>query len=181
MVNIGQENEEAMRRFVSGKLSEEERLAILDEKGSADLVRKYLESSNLFTVNQDLSKDTEKTDIEKIEDLIKQGEVEFAIDLIKGLGENISDYEKFLIGGRIDQNGRPWPSTFCTEIREASNWNWEEREVKFYEIFGKLVENCPKNVICKVHLSLIHTLLIFQKRGLKVFILQSVPFLFYGI
>lgn len=148
MVNIGQENEEAMRRFVSGKMSEEERLAILDEKGSADLVRKYLESSNLFTVNQDLSKDTEKTDTEKIEDLIKQGEVEFAIDLIKGLGENISDYEKFLIGGRIDQNGRPWPSTFCTEIREASNWNWEEREVKLYEIFGKLVENCPQNVMC---------------------------------
>ena len=149
MVNAVQENEEIMKRFFSGTMSEEDRLAILDEKGSADLVRKYLESSNLFMVNHDLSKDAERTEIEKIEDLIKQGEVDFAIDLIKGLGENISDYEKFLEGGRIDQNGRPWPSTFSIEIREASNWNWEERELKLYEIFGKLVENCPRNVICK--------------------------------
>ena len=128
MVNAVKKSEEVMKRFFSGTMSEEERLAILDKKGTAELVRKYLELSKVFIVDKDLPKDIEKTDIEKIEDLINQGEVKFAIDLIKGLGENISDYEKFLEGGRIDQNGRPWPSNFCISIREASNWNWEERE-----------------------------------------------------
>ena len=52
MVNAVQENEEIMKWFFSGTMSEEDRLAILDEKGT-DLVRKYLESSNLFMVNHD--------------------------------------------------------------------------------------------------------------------------------
>ncbi|MDG1324582.1 MAG: hypothetical protein P8P49_02365 [Opitutales bacterium] len=146
MVNTGLENQEVMKRFFSGEMSEEERLAILDENGSADVVKKYWESSNFFTVDKDLPKNVERTDAEKIEDLIKQGEVNFAIDLIKGLGENISDYDKFIKGGRIDPKGRPWPSTFCTSIKEASSWDWGERDVKLYEMFGKLVENCPQNV-----------------------------------
>ena len=145
MVKTGLENQEVMKVFFSGEMSEEERLSILDEKGIADSARKYLESTNVFTDDKHLSRNIERTDVEKIEDLIKKGEVNFAIDLIKSLGENISDYEKFLEGGRIDQNGRPWPSTFCISIKEESDWNWEERDVKLYEIFGKLVENCPQN------------------------------------
>jgi len=146
MVNTARENQEVMKRFFSGEMSEEERLKLLDHPGTVELLCK----PRAITINSSDSKDTstniEKTTIEKFEDLIKQGEINFAIDLIKGLGEDIPDYERFLEGGRIDHSGRPWPSTFCTSIKEASGWDWEERDVKLYEMFGKLVENCPQNV-----------------------------------
>lgn len=146
MVNTGRENQELMKGFFSGEMPEAERLQVLDNKDLVGLLRQYWKSKTVFTKDQNSSDNIEKSDAEKIEDLIKEGELEFAIDLIKGLGENISDYDKFLEGGRIDPQGRPWPSIFCTAIREASNWNCEEREVKLYETFGKLVENCPQNV-----------------------------------
>ena len=147
MVNTGRENQEVMKRFFSGEMSEEERLKLLDYPGTVELLCKPRALTINSSGSKDSSRNIEKTTIEKIEDLIKQGEINFAIDLIKGLGEDIPDYERFLEGGRIDHSGRPWPSTFCSSIKEASDWSWgKERDTKWYETFGQLVENCPENV-----------------------------------
>ena len=105
MVNTGRENQEVMKRFFSGEMSEEERLKLLDYPDTVELLCKPRALTINSSGSKDSSKNIEKTTIEKIEDLIKQGEINFAIDLIKGLGEDIPDYERFLEDGKIFQTG----------------------------------------------------------------------------
>ena len=60
MVNTARENQEVMKRFFSGEMSEEERLKLLDHPGTVELLCK----PRAITINSSDSKDT-STNTEK--------------------------------------------------------------------------------------------------------------------
>lgn len=86
-----------------------------------------------------------ESDAEKIIRLVMAGEIEFARDLLLSL-KKLEGHEKLLEGGRIDHNGRPWPSGFCMEAKAEGEWGVEGKQNKFYQLFAMLVVTCPKEV-----------------------------------
>ena len=75
------------------------------------------------------------------------GETDHAMDLIRGLDDGFKNYDKFLVGGRIDHNGRPWPSEFCRKVEKKGSWTWDQQSQKCYELLFLLLENRPPEVL----------------------------------
>jgi hypothetical protein len=86
-----------------------------------------------------------ESDAGKIIRLVMVGEIEFARDLLLSL-KKLEGHEQLLEGGRIDHNGRPWPSDFCLKAKDEGEWDWEGKQKKFYQLFAMLVVTCPKEV-----------------------------------
>lgn len=141
MVNESQRDNlsSSVAEFLSGRMPEQERLLMLDDSAAVALIRESLPA-----LATDDSK-AEKSESEKIIDLMMAGEIEFAHDLILSL-KKLEEHEKLLEGGKIDHNGRPWPSDFCKELKETAKWGWKERNENVYKIFASLVATCPDEV-----------------------------------
>ena len=132
--------------FFSGDLSEAERLRMLDDPESVAQLIGFIKSPSLPSKNKKEEEPEKKeSKLDKIERLLIAGETEFATELLHGSKGNFIGYEKLLEGGRIDGNGRPWPSAFCTKVKDAVNWDWQEEKEKWYQLFGILVECCPSD------------------------------------
>ena len=137
---------EKLNQFLSGDLPEVERLELLDRSDMVRALQQALKSNASISMPL-VQVEEQKSDSKKIEDLIIKGEIEFAMDLLICLGSNLSEYETLLEGGKIDHNGRPWPSHFCSRVKEQSDWGWgEECQLKWYQLFGLLAENCPTEI-----------------------------------
>lgn len=126
----------SLASFFGGKMTEEERLSLLDNPELVNLLRDKMPSFASCATSQ------EKSDTEKLMDLLVAGEIEFARDLIASLSELV-DHEELLKGGRIDHNGRPWPSDFCVSLKEKAQWSWREEKRLTYQMFAMLAATCP--------------------------------------
>ena len=85
--------------------------------------------------------------------------MEFALDLIRSGALQDEDYSVMLEGSRIDDNGRPWPSTFCRKVKESANWGWgEEADAKCYQLLAMLVNYCSKDAEIDFSLTWINSL-----------------------
>ena len=141
MVNESQRDSlgSSIEEFLSGRMPEQERLLMLDDSDAVALIQ-----AGLSSLPSDGLKE-EKSESEKIIELMMVGEIEFAHDLILSL-KKLEEHEKLLEGGRIDHNGRPWPSDFCNELKGRAKWGWQEKNGNVYKIFAMLVATCPDDV-----------------------------------
>ena len=138
---------ELIKKFFSGEMSEEERLDMLDDASMVELICSSLFAKGGNPETKLSDQKVNHSNFEKIEKLFLKGEFEFAMDLIVGLKLDESIFRQLLEGGRIDQNGRPWPSEFCNRIKESSVWGWEDSELRWYELFGTIFDLCPSDEV----------------------------------
>lgn len=151
-------NNEKVSDFWQGKLTQEERLAMIDDPS---MVASLLESMGNRPPVRKESTEPEmlESSVEKLEKLLEGGEMEFALDLIRSGALQDEDYSLMLEGSRIDDNGRPWPSTFCRKVKESANWGWgEEADAKCYQLLAMLVNHCSKDAEIDFSLTWINSL-----------------------
>jgi len=151
-------NNEKVSDFWQGKLTQEERLAMIDDPS---MVAALLESMGNRPSARKESTEPEvlESSVEKLEKLLKSGEMEFALDLIRSGALQDEDYSGMLEGSRIDDNGRPWPSTFCRKVKESANWGWgEEADAKCYQLLAMLVNHCSEDAEIDFSLTWINSL-----------------------
>lgn len=138
---------ELIKKFFSGQMPDEERLEMLDDAVMVELICNSLSAKEGDSTTELSDQKVNLSNFEKIEKLFVKGEFEFAMDMITGLRLDESLFSQILEGGRIDQNGRPWPSKFCNKIKESSVWGWQDSELRWYELFGTIFDLCPSDEI----------------------------------
>jgi hypothetical protein len=151
-------NKEKVSDFWQGKLTQDERLAMIDDPL---MVASLLESMGNRPPVRKESAEPEmlESSVEKLEKLLEGEEMEFAFDLIRSGALQDEDYSVMLEGSRIDDNGRPWPSTFCRKVKESANWGWgEEADAKCYQLLAMLVNHCSEDAEIDFSLTWINSL-----------------------
>ena len=151
-------NNKKVSDFWQGKLTQEERLAMIDDPS---MVASLLENMGNRPSARKESAEPEviESSVEKLEKLLKSGEMEFALDLICSGALQDEDYSVMLEGARIDSNGRPWLSTFCRKVKDSADWGWgEESDAKCYQLLAMLVNHCSEDAEIDFSLTWINSL-----------------------
>ena len=95
-------NNKKVSDFWQGKLTQEERLAMIDDPS---MVASLLENMGNRPSARKESAEPEviESSVEKLEKLLESGEMEFALDLIRSGALQDEDYSVMLEGARIDE------------------------------------------------------------------------------